>query len=130
VRLADDSVVCAFYRDADTPDRVFCNWEGSDDEGVTLKVRGRARIVPSTGKRPILFATPPKDCGDTVKVGAGAYDVRARRVSCRTARRLARTYYETRETGRWSCEERRLDLEDWKVRCTRGDAVVRFGYGA
>jgi hypothetical protein len=176
VRLPDDSVVCGFYRDADTPSRVFCNWEGSDDEGVTLAARGRARIVPSTGtvrdargpvlrygktrrfgrlsckswgsemecwsrttshgfrarggKRPILFATREKDCGDIAKVGAGAYGVRARHASCRTARRVARTYYERRAVPGWRCAERQLDLEAWKARCTRGESVVRFEFGA
>jgi hypothetical protein len=176
VRLPDDSVVCGFHRDADTPSRVFCNWRGSDDEGVTLGVRGRARIVPSTGtvgdasgpvlrygktrrfgrlackswgsemecwsaatrhgfrarrgKRPILFTTRAKDCGDTVRAGAGAYGVRARRVSCPAARGVARKYYEERRVAGWQCEERRLDLEAWKARCTRDDAVVRFGFGA
>jgi hypothetical protein len=51
-------------------------------------------------------------------------------VSCRTARRVAQTYYDEHVVAGWRCEERRLDLEAWKVRCTRRDAVVRFGYGA
>jgi hypothetical protein len=173
VRLPDDSVVCAFHRDADTPSRVLCEWEGSDDERVLLERRGRARIVPSAGtirdpSGPVLrygrtrrfgplacralrvtmecwntetthgfvarggrrpdFA---RHCGDLVKRGAGVYDVRANRVACGTARRVARTYYnDERDVAGWRCKERRLDLEAWKVRCTRRDAVVRFGYGA
>jgi hypothetical protein len=172
VRLPDDSVVCGFYRDADTPSQVFCDWEGSDDELVLLKRRGRARIVPSTGtirdgSGPVLrygrtrrfgplacralrvqmecwstltthgvvlrggrrpdFA---RHCGDLVKRGAGVYDVRANGVACKTARRVARTFYDERDVTGWRCEERRLDLEAWNVRCTRRDALVRFGHGA
>jgi hypothetical protein len=172
VRLPDDSVVCAFYRDADTPSRVFCNWEGADDNGVLLKRRGHARIVASPGtvrdgsgpvlrygrthrfgplacrarrnemecwstvtthgfivranRRPDLA----RHCGDLVKRGAGVYDVRANRVACGTARRVARTFYAERAVTGWRCRERRHDLEAWNVRCVRGDALVRFGHGA
>jgi hypothetical protein len=173
VRLPDGSVVCAFYRDADTPSRVFCNWEGADDEGVQLARRGRARIVPSSGtvrdgRGPVLRFGKTKrfgplacralriemecwstvtthgfvvragkrhpdlarHCGDLVESGAGVYGVRANRVACGTARRVAGTFYEERAVPGWRCRERRLDLEAFKVRCTRGDALVRFDHGA
>jgi hypothetical protein len=173
VRLRDDSVACGFYRDADTPSRVFCNWEGADDEGVQVKRRGRARVVPSTGtvrdgSGPVLRFGKTKrfgplacralrremecwstvsthgfvvragkrrpdlarHCGDLVESGAGVYDVRANRVACGTARRVAGMYYEERTVPGWRCRERRLDLEAWNVRCARGDALVHFGHGA
>jgi hypothetical protein len=173
VRLPDDSVVCGFHRDADTPSRVVCGWKGSDDELVLLEQRGRAQIVPSTGtvrdpSGPVLrygrtrrfgplacralrvemecWSTTSthgfvarggrrpdlaRHCGDLVKSGAGVYGVRANGVACKTARRVARTYYnDDREVTGWRCEERRVDLEDWRVRCTRGDALVRFSFGA
>jgi hypothetical protein len=173
VRLPDDSVACAFYRDADTPSRVFCNWEGADDEGVQLERRGRARVVPSSGtvrdgSGPVLRFGRTKrfgplacralriemecwstvtthgfvvragkrrpdlarQCGDLVESGAGVYRVRANRVACEAARRVAGTFYEERAVPGWRCRERRLDLEAFKVRCTRGDALVRFDHGS
>jgi hypothetical protein len=39
---------CAFFRDAHTPRQVRCDWLGSDDEAVVLKVRGRAHVVGVT----------------------------------------------------------------------------------
>jgi hypothetical protein len=65
-----------------------------------------------------------------VPEGAGVFDVRAGGVSCKRARRVARTYYRTHEVRGWQCRERRLDLEHYRVRCTRRDAVVRFDHGS
>lgn len=85
--------------------------------------------VAAPGAAPSTAA--PKKCGDViVEIGAGADRIRAEGVSCRTARRIARTYYKDHEVEGWRCRERRLDLEYWKVRCTRSDDIVRFGYGA
>ena len=70
-------------------------------------------------------------CGPRTTNGAGFFDVRARRVACRRARGIARAFYRDREepTG-WSCRERQLDLELFRVRCTRGPRLVRFAHGS
>jgi uncharacterized protein DUF6636 len=39
---------CAFFRDVGTPRTVRCDWQGSDDEAVVLKVRGKAHVVHVT----------------------------------------------------------------------------------
>ena len=75
-------------------------------------------------------AEPAKKCGDTVTSGAGAFDVRANGVTCRKARRVARTYDDEQEVAGWRCRDRQLDLEHFSARCTRRGAVVRFGYGS
>jgi hypothetical protein len=78
---------------------------------------------------PQLFVAA-KRCRTSVPEGAGVFDVRAARVSCKRARRVARTYYRRHEVRDWECRERQLDLEYFRVRCTRGDAVVRFAHGS
>jgi hypothetical protein len=77
-----------------------------------------------------LFAGT-KPCRTEVPEGAGVSDVRARGVSCKRARRVARGYFRTHEVRGWECRERRLDLEFFRVRCTRDDAaLVRFAHGS
>jgi hypothetical protein len=78
--------------------------------------------------RPQLFLAAER-CR-TKPVSAGVFDVRAAGVSCKRARRVARTFYRTQEVRGWQCRERRLDLELFRVRCTRGDAAVRFDHGS
>ena len=77
---------------------------------------------------PQLFAAGNR-C-PTRPVSAGVFAVRAKGVPCARARRVARTYYRTREVPGWRCRERQLDLEHFRVRCTRGDALVRFAHGS
>jgi len=81
------------------------------------------------GIRPQLFVAA-KRCRTEVPEGAGVFDVRATGVACRRARRVARTYYRSHEVRGWQCRERRLDLEHYRVRCTRRDAAVRFDFGS
>jgi hypothetical protein len=71
-------------------------------------------------------------CGDLVTEGAGVFDVRSERLSCRRARRVARTFYRDRDrvVPGWSCREWQLDLEHFRVRCTRDRKVVRFHHGS
>jgi hypothetical protein len=63
--------------------------------------------------------------------GARREPARARRVTCKRATRIARAYYRDREVPQgWTCRERRLDLEFFRVRCTRGSRLVRFAHGS
>jgi hypothetical protein len=79
--------------------------------------------------KPQLFVAARR-CRTSVPEGAGVFDIRATRVPCKRARRVARTYYRTREVTGWQCRERQLDLEHFRVRCTRREAVVRFAHGS
>jgi hypothetical protein len=95
---------------------------------------GKAEPAPAGGAIspegvPALRRGASKPCR-TKPVSAGVSDVRARGVSCKQARRVARTYYRTHEVPGWQCRERQLDLDYFRARCTRRDAVVRFAYGS
>jgi hypothetical protein len=173
-KTPDEKVIC-FFEKPRKPRYVHCNWSTANDEGVEVRVRGKAELVPAGGAispdgvavlrrgaskgvgklrctsrpygmrcvslvtfngfrvgpgiEPQLF-TGTRPCRIKIQEGAGISDVRAKDVSCKRARRVARTYYRTREVQGWECRERRLDLEFFRVRCTRGDALVRFAHGA
>ena len=43
-RSPSGKIACAFYSDADVPPIVRCDWQGSDDQALELRERGRARL--------------------------------------------------------------------------------------
>jgi hypothetical protein len=92
---------------------------------VSLVTGNGFRVGPHI--RPMLFTG---HCGPRTTDGAGVFDVRARRLACARARRIARTFYRDRDVPGWSCRERQLDLEHFRVRCSRGSKLVRFDHGS
>jgi hypothetical protein len=92
---------------------------------VSLVTGNGFRVGPRI--RPVMFRGR---CGPRTTDGAGVFDVRARRVGCSRARQVARAFYRDREVPGWSCRERQLDLEHFRVRCARGRKVVRFDHGS
>jgi hypothetical protein len=96
---------------------------------VSLVTGNGFRVGPRM--RPVMIdGSKLRRCRTPVPDGAGVFDVRARRVACARARRIARAFYDEREVPGWSCRERRLDLEHFRVRCTRGSRLVRFDHGS
>src|SRR5512147_1576194 len=98
-----------------------------------------------TGALAVLFLSPSADaghfakCGDLVKSGSGVYDVQAKRVKCRQARKVARRYYgkvvnhggaAPSEVLGYGCGRHRADVELFFVRCTRADTIIKFEYGS
>jgi hypothetical protein len=47
-RSPSGKIGCAFYRDAQTPAFVRCDWRGSNDQTVELFARGRAKLRRAT----------------------------------------------------------------------------------
>jgi hypothetical protein len=43
-RSPSGKVACAFYSDAEVPPIVRCDWQGSDDQAIEVRERGRARF--------------------------------------------------------------------------------------
>jgi hypothetical protein len=96
----------------------------------------------------LLLTTPStataadyKRCGDLQRAGAGVYNIRAKGVGCRKARRVARRYYNrwvdsggdtTHRILGFRCRSRRTGIESHRARCSRdrGADVIRFVYGA
>jgi hypothetical protein len=67
---------------------------------------------------------PPRDCG-TLEANGKRFNVRAHQIRCRTARRHARGYLESRDAPRgYSC--RRYPRHETSVafRCTKGERVL------
>jgi len=96
---------------------------------VSLVTGNGFRVGPRI--RPVLIdSVTLRRCGPRTTDGAGVFDVRARRVACPRARRIARAFYREREVPGWTCRERQLDLEHFRVRCTRGAKLVRFDHGS
>lgn len=88
-------------------------------------------------------ATPAglRACGNQQQAGAGFFDVAAKRVRCRDARRIARRWSQRtlagdtpRVVGRFRCRYREdhPDATYVSVRCARdgGRRVVRFHWGS
>jgi hypothetical protein len=74
-----------------------------------------------------------KDCGDTVREGAGAYNVHAERIGCRKARRLAKAFArDTTELYGFTCHAIQKGEELFLADCVRQDpfAVVKFEFGS
>jgi hypothetical protein len=94
---------------------------------VSLVTGNGFRVGPRI--QPVLFKGLRR-CGPRTTDGAGWFDVRSRHVACRRARRIARTVYRDGALPGWTCRERRLDLEHFRVRCSRGAKLVRFDHGA
>ena len=75
-------------------------------------------------------------CGDLEEGGAGVYDVRARRVRCGRARKVARrAWYDGEDRfGGWRCHRRQRGEESFRVRCVKRkdgrEKIVRFDAGA
>lgn len=77
-------------------------------------------------------------CGNAVKHGAGAYDIRAtKNVSCRTAKRVASRFYPggERRFNKWKCRGKATGYETGKGTCSRFGGqrprqAVKFMYGA
>lgn len=107
-------------------------------------MRGRLKLMlsPALGAFSALaLAIAPaeagigfKECGDVAKVGAGAYNVKAKHVGCTKARRIAGAYFKQPDTkiGSFNCGESQLGDELFRGRCTRTDprGVVKFLFGA
>jgi hypothetical protein len=87
-------------------------------------------------------AATERRCGDVPGAVDAPQDVRARGVSCRRARSLARRH--SRNSGRndtcalakpscrldgWTCRRSFFGNSGTRVRCTRGEAVARWFYG-
>lgn len=78
-----------------------------------------------------------RDCGDAVKSGAGAYEIRASAgVGCKQAKRVARRFYPGGDDHykSWRCQGRLIDVELGKATCHRGKKpdrdTIKFTYGA
>ncbi len=78
-----------------------------------------------------------RDCGDAVKSGAGAFEIRASAgVGCKQAKRVARHFYPGGEDHyrSWRCEGRLIGEELGKATCRRGKKpdrdTIKFSYGA
>jgi hypothetical protein len=99
-----------------------------------------ALAVPATA----TGQTPERRCGDLGgPAGSGPpQNVRARGVSCKTARRLARRHRRNVSSGEpcdltnrscklgaWTCRRTFFGNSGTRVRCTRGADRVRFVYG-
>ncbi len=68
-----------------------------------------------------------RECGD-VDVGVGIKNLTTRRVSCRRARRIARTHPRDSTPLGFRCRERTLQQYEYDIRCTKGGRVVRWQY--
>jgi hypothetical protein len=74
-----------------------------------------------------------KDCGDTVKVGAGAYNVHANGIGCKKARRLAKAFARnTAELFGFTCHAIQKGEESFLADCIRHGpwAAVKFEFGS
>jgi hypothetical protein len=73
-----------------------------------------------------------RSCGDT-RSGGGPYDIRAKHVGCRLARRVARHCHAS-SCGvggiQWHCHTRSTGRESSASRCTAGSRRVRWTNGA
>jgi len=67
------------------------------------------------------------ECGD-VDRGVGIKNLTTRRVSCRRARRIARTHPRDATPYGYRCREREIGRYEYDIRCTRGARVVRWQY--
>jgi endonuclease YncB( thermonuclease family) len=90
-------------------------------------------------QRRVSLAARFVPCGDITSVGAGVYNVEAKRVGCKHARWVAGRYNailfggpgSRAGIGRFRCRNRRLGIELNRATCTRpGGKVVRFEWGA
>jgi hypothetical protein len=88
-------------------------------------------------------AAPIRECGDYSPTGgAGVYNVTTRVTSCRTARRMARRFWNGKwgnfrsdgwsfRRGSYTCRNRQLGVEFADLRCTASRGrVVHWQWGA
>ncbi len=69
------------------------------------------------------------DCGDVDK-GVGIKNVTARGVTCKQARRIARTHPRDATPEGFRCKDRTIARYTYDIRCTRGSRVVRWQYNS
>ncbi len=67
------------------------------------------------------------ECGD-VDRGVGIKNLTTRGVSCRRARRIARTHPRDATPYGFRCRQRETGRYRYDIRCTRGALVVRWQY--
>ena len=105
--------------------------------GGNFHRRVRSRVPTSIS--PAHASRRYRNCGDLVKHGAGSYNVRAHKVRCRKARRIARQWENQcarqPDGSCWVragfyCRYRSAGWELGRIRCRRGQHIVKFVTGA
>ena len=93
-----------------------------------------ALILPATSAQAGAF----RDCAEQMQ---RVSELEVRNTSCDNARTVAHRYDRkiidggkfptdtVHVRGGWTCNGRQTGHETWRVRCTRGDDVVRFYWG-
>ena len=107
--------------------------------GVGLAAAMVATLVALAITPAGAIVAPIKECGDYRPTGGYAvFNITSRVTSCRTARRMARTYYQGRwktprrpgrsfQRGSYTCRYRLEGIEGVDMRCTASSGrVVRF----
>ena len=100
---------------------------------------GIALPASASASTPATIAAAERRCGDMGSSAPDYYDVRARNVKCRRARRVVKDWidslsgsvFDKVEIGDFTCKGRRSKrriegVETFRIRCADGDRVVRW----